>query len=64
MKKWKRQACPGTIGTLLKVTKLVSTATTLEPLTRMPILGVPFVGQQSTNPTRSHEVVGSIPGLA
>ena len=26
--------------------------------------GVPFVVQWLTNPTRNHEVVGSIPGLA
>ena len=26
--------------------------------------GVPFVAQWLTNPTRSHEVAGSIPGLA
>ena len=26
--------------------------------------GVPVVAQQLTNPTRNHEVVGSIPGLA
>ena len=28
------------------------------------ILGVPVVAQWLTNPTRNHEVVGSIPGLA
>ena len=27
-------------------------------------LGVPVVAQWLTNPTRNHEVVGSIPGLA
>ena len=27
------------------------------------ILGVPVVAQWLTNPTRNHEVVGSIPGL-
>ena len=27
-------------------------------------LGVPFVAQWLTNPTRNHEVAGSIPGLA
>ena len=27
-------------------------------------LGVPVVAQQLTNPTRNHEVAGSIPGLA
>ena len=27
-------------------------------------LGVPAVAQGLTNPTRNHEVVGSIPGLA
>ena len=26
--------------------------------------GVPFVAQQLTNPTRNHEVAGSIPALA
>ena len=26
--------------------------------------GVPIVAQRLTNPTRNHEVVGSIPGLA
>ena len=26
--------------------------------------GVPFVAQWLTNPTKNHEVVGSIPGLA
>jgi len=30
----------------------------------LPLLGVPFVAQWLMNPTRSHEVVGSIPGLA
>ena len=29
-----------------------------------PSVGVPFVTQWLTNPTRKHEVVGSIPGLA
>ena len=28
------------------------------------ILGVPVVAQVETNPTRNHEVAGSIPGLA
>ena len=28
------------------------------------IIGVPIVAQQLTNPTRNHEVVGSIPGAA
>ena len=28
------------------------------------ILGVPVVAQWLTNPTRNHEVAGSIPGLA
>jgi len=28
------------------------------------IPGIPIVGQWVTNPTRNHEVVGSIPGLA
>ena len=28
------------------------------------ILGVPVVARWLTNPTRNHEVVGSIPGLA
>ena len=28
------------------------------------IVGVPIVAQWLTNPTRNHEVVGSIPGLA
>ena len=28
------------------------------------ILGVPFVAQWLTNPTKNHEVVGSIPSLA
>ena len=27
-------------------------------------IGVPAVAQRLTNPTRNHEVVGSIPGLA
>ena len=27
-------------------------------------LGVPVVAQWLTNPTRNHEVVGSVPGLA
>ena len=30
----------------------------------MWILGVPIVAQYLTNPTRNHEVAGSIPGLA
>ena len=30
----------------------------------MALLGVPAVAQWSTNPTRNHEVAGSIPGLA
>ena len=29
-----------------------------------PTLGVPIVAQWLTNPTKNHEVVGSIPGLA
>ena len=29
-----------------------------------PILGVPVVAQWLTNPTRNHEVMGSVPGLA
>ena len=28
------------------------------------VSGVPIVAQWLTNPTRNHEVVGSIPGLA
>ena len=28
------------------------------------VFGVPVVAQWLTNPTRNHEVVGSIPGLA
>ena len=28
------------------------------------ILGVPVVSQWLTNPTRNHEVAGSVPGLA
>ena len=28
------------------------------------IVGVPVVAQWLTNPTRNHEVVGSVPGLA
>ena len=28
------------------------------------VLGVPIVAQWLTNPTRNHEVAGSIPGLA
>ena len=28
------------------------------------VLGVPIMAQWLTNPTRNHEVVGSIPGLA
>ena len=28
------------------------------------MLGVPFMAQWLTNPTRNHEVAGSIPGLA
>ena len=30
----------------------------------MPIIGVPVVVQWLTNPTRDHEVAGSVPGLA
>ena len=30
----------------------------------LPLLGVPVVAQWLTNPTRKHEVVGLIPGLA
>ena len=33
-------------------------------LDRKEKTGVPFVAQWLTNPTRNHEVVGSIPGLA
>ena len=32
--------------------------------TRMIKQGVPIVAQWLTNPTRNHEVAGSIPGLA
>ena len=32
-------------------------------LLKMVSLGVPVVAQWLTNPIRSHEVVGSIPGL-
>ena len=31
---------------------------------RNEVLGVPVVAQWLTNPTRNHEVVGSIPALA
>ena len=30
---------------------------------KIDLLGVPIVAQWLTNPTRNHEVVGSIPGL-
>ena len=33
-------------------------------LIKMESLGVPIVAQWLTNPTRNHEVAGSIPGLA
>ena len=32
--------------------------------TKTGILGVPVVAQWLTNPSRNHEVAGSIPGLA
>ena len=35
-----------------------------EPGTKSQMLGVPVVAQWLTNPTRNHEVVGLIPGLA
>ena len=31
---------------------------------KIKIIGVPVVAQWLTNPTRNHEVAGSIPGLA
>ena len=31
---------------------------------KMTLWGVPFVAQWLTNPTRNHEVAGSVPGLA
>ena len=31
---------------------------------KKPVNGVPFVAQWLVNPTRNHEVAGSIPGLA
>ena len=31
---------------------------------RMAIIGVPVVAQWLTNPTRNHEVAGSVPALA
>ena len=31
---------------------------------RIPKIGAPVVAQWLTNPTRNHEVAGSIPGLA
>jgi len=30
----------------------------------MPLIGVPVMAQWLTNPTKNHEVAGSIPGLA
>ena len=33
-------------------------------LIRILLMGVPVVAQWLTNPTRNHEVAGSIPGLA
>ena len=49
----------------LSVHQLMNTwvASTLG-LLRIMLLGVPIVAQWLTNPTRNHEVVGSIPGLA
>ena len=37
---------------------------TLVSQTKRSHLGVPIVAQWLTNPTRNHEVAGSIPGLA
>jgi len=36
----------------------------LEILTKVASVGVPVMVQWLTNPTRNHEVAGSIPGLA
>ena len=36
----------------------------VETIINIQIQGVPFVAQWLTNPTRNHEVVGSVPGLA
>ena len=36
----------------------------LNPITRKENYGVPIVAQWLTNPTRNHEVVGSVPALA
>ena len=33
-------------------------------LLRKVVLGIPFVAQQLTNPTRIHEDEGSVPGIA
>ena len=33
-------------------------------LIRMSVVGVPVVAQWLTNPTRNHEVAGSVPALA
>ena len=37
---------------------------TLSSILKYLFLGVPVVAQWLKNPTRNHEVVGSIPGLA
>ena len=36
----------------------------VERTQELPLLGVPVAAQWLTNPTRNHEVAGSIPGLA
>ena len=36
---------------------------THEELEKLPTCGVPIVAQWLTNPTKNHEVAGSIPGL-
>ena len=40
------------------------TSTEIETMTEKPPTGVPVVAQRLTNPTRKHEVAGSVPALA
>ena len=55
------ESCEGTCGDMLNEKDLVSS---IQVFIKNLCSGVPVVAQWLTNPTRNHEVAGSVPALA